>query len=197
MRHTPNEIWSEILEHLNDSAQQDVYLHQAVPLSLTADALKIAVPSAYTRARIEERFRTDIQRVLATLIGAQCVFTLTIDESVARGSEDRNAIESEDISDQVVDQNQVSVSEPATSLPQNQTGLNARYRFDTFVVDTPNRICHATALAVSENPGRDYNPSLFMGVSDWGKLTSCMQSAIGSQQTNLTRKFCTLHQKLS
>ena len=56
MRHTPNEIWSEILENLNDTAQQDVYLHQAVPLSLTADALKIAVPSAYTRARIEERF---------------------------------------------------------------------------------------------------------------------------------------------
>ena len=84
MRHTPNEIWSEILENLNDTAQQDVYLHQAVPLSLTADALKIAVPSAYTRARIEERFRTDIQRLLATLIGAQCVLTLTIDESVAR-----------------------------------------------------------------------------------------------------------------
>ena len=169
MRHTPNEIWSEILENLNDSAQQDVYLHQAVPLSLTADALKIAVPSAYTRARIEERFRTDIQRVLATLIGAQCVFTLTIDESVARGSEDPDVLESEEVSDQVVDQNQVSVSDLSTSVPQNQTGLNARYRFDTFVVDTPNRICHATALAVSENPGRDYNPLFIYGGVGLGK----------------------------
>ena len=168
MRHTPNEIWSEILENLNDSAQQDVYLHQAVPLSLTTDALKIAVPSAYTRARIEERFRTDIQRVLATLIGAQCVFTLTIDESMARGSEDPNANESGEISD-LVDQNEASVSEPSTSLPQNQTGLNARYRFDTFVVDTPNRICHATALAVSENPGRDYNPLFIYGGVGLGK----------------------------
>ncbi|MYB92739.1 chromosomal replication initiator protein DnaA [Candidatus Poribacteria bacterium] len=167
MRHTPNEIWSEILENLNDTAQQDVYLHQAVPLSLTADALKIAVPSAYTRARIEERFRTDIQRVLATLIGAQCVFTLTIDESVARGSEDPNAIDSEETSDQVIDQNQVSVSAPPS--PQNQTGLNSRYRFDTFVVDTPNRICHATALAVSENPGRDYNPLFIYGGVGLGK----------------------------
>ena len=168
MRHTPNEIWSEILDNLNDTAQQDVYLHQAVPLSLTADALKIAVPSAYTRARIEERFRTDIQRVLATLIGAQCVFTLTIDESVARGSETPNAIESEEISGQMVNQNEVSVSGPS-SVPQNQTGLNARYRFDTFVVDTPNRICHATALAVSENPGRDYNPLFIYGGVGLGK----------------------------
>ena len=168
MRHTPNEIWSEILENLNDTAQQDVYLHQAVPLSLTADALKIAVPSAYTHARIEERFRTDIQRLLATLIGAQCVFTLTIDESMARGSEDTNATESGEISD-LVDQNEASVSEPSTSSPQNQTGLNARYRFDTFVVDTPNRICHATALAVSENPGRDYNPLFIYGGVGLGK----------------------------
>ena len=121
MRHTPNEIWSEILENLNDTAQQDVYLHQAVPLSLTADALKIAVPSAYTRARIEERFRTDIQQVLATLIGAQCVLTLTIDESVAHGSEDSNLMEAKDISDQPLDQSEVSVSAPSTSLPQNQT----------------------------------------------------------------------------
>lgn len=183
MRHTPNEIWSEIIENLNDTAQQDVYLHQAVPLSLTADALKIAVPSAYTRARIEERFRTDIQRVLATLIGAQCVFTLTIDESVARGSKNSNAIESEETSDQ----NQGSVSEPSNAPPQNQTGLNSRYRFDTFVVDTPNRICHATALAVSENPGRDYNPLFIYGGVGLGKTH--LLHAIGNRlSTNQPHK---------
>lgn len=169
MRRTPNEIWSEILENLSDTAQQDVYLHQAVPLSLTADALKIAVPSAYTRTRIEERFRTEIQQILAALIGAQCVLTLTIDASVARGGEDPKGFKSEEPSDQRVDQNQVSVSEPATSLPQNQAGLNPRYRFDTFVVDTPNRICHATALAVSENPGSDYNPLFIYGGVGLGK----------------------------
>ena len=93
MRQTPNEIWSEILENLNDTARQDVYLHQAVPLSLTADALQVAVPSAYTRTRIEERFRADIQQMLATLIGAQCVLTLIIDESIARTSEDSHLID--------------------------------------------------------------------------------------------------------
>ena len=139
-----------------------MYLHQAVPLSLTADALKIAVPSAYTRARIEERFRTDIQRLLATLIGAQCVLTLTIDESVARASENPNTIETEDTADQPLDQNEASVSNPSAALPQNQTGLNPRYRFDTFVVDTPNRICHATALAVSENPGARLQSPLYL-----------------------------------
>ena len=173
MRQSPNEIWSEILEELKDIAHQDVYLHQAVPLSITAEALKIAVPSAYTRARIEERFRADIQRVLATLIGAQCVLTLTIDESVDKsitsGNSDPYETDSESISRQTLGQSERSVSTPRIPTLKNQTGLNPNYRFDTFVVDTPNRICHATALAVSENPGRDYNPLFIYGGVGLGK----------------------------
>ena len=88
MRHTPNEVWLEVLEKLSDTARQDVYLHQAVPLSVTTEALNIAVPSAYTRARIEERFRADIQRVLATIIGAQCALILTVDEATSEDSTD-------------------------------------------------------------------------------------------------------------
>ena len=163
MRQTPNEIWSEILENLNDTARQDVYLHQAVPLSVTADALNIAVPSAYTRARIEERFHADIQRVLATLIGAQCALILTIDNSMALSNEVPDKTEIEDKPDQSL------TNDTLTPLQQSQTGLNPNYQFDTFVVDTPNRICHATALAVSENPGRDYNPLFIYGGVGLGK----------------------------
>ena len=198
MRHSPNEIWSEILEELKDIAHQDVYLHQAVPLSVTAETLKIAVPSAYTRTRIEERFRADIQRVLATLIGAQCALTLIIDESASRRAHGDGApheIDSGDFPEQALGQNQTSVAPPTDPLPRNQTGLNSSYRFDTFVVDTPNRICHATALAVSENPGRDYNPLFIYGGSDWEKPTFCTQSAIDSQQHNPIRRSYTLPQK--
>ncbi len=163
MRQTPNEIWSEILKNLNDTAQQDVYLHQAVPLSVTADALNIAVPSAYTRARIEERFYADIQRVLATLIGAQCALILTIDNSMALSNEESNETKTEDNPDRSL------TNDTPTPLQQSQTGLNPNYQFDTFVVDTPNRICHATALAVSENPGRDYNPLFIYGGVGLGK----------------------------
>ena len=169
MRHTPNEIWIEILEKLSDTARQDVYLHQAVPLSITTDALNIAVPSAYTRARIEERFRADIQRVLATLIGAQCALILTVDEPTSESNEDFGATQDEENFNQVPDSQRRSGSRTSVASIQNETGLNPNYRFDRFIVGSSNMICHATALAVSESPGRDYNPLFIYGGVGLGK----------------------------
>ena len=169
MRHTPNEIWLEILEKLSDTARQDVYLHQAVPLSLTAEALNIAVPSAYTRARIEERFRADIQQVLATLIGAQCALILTVDEPVPESDEDLGEAQNEGNFDQLPDSRRASDTHAPVPPIQNETGLNPNYRFDRFIVGSSNMICHATALAVSENPGRDYNPLFIYGGVGLGK----------------------------
>ena len=169
MRHTPNEVWLEILERLSDTARQDVYLHQAVPLSITTDALNIAVPSAYTRARIEERFRVDIQRVLATLIGAQCALILTVDEPTSEGSEDFGGTQNEGNFNQLPNSRRTSNTHAPVPSVQNETGLNPSYRFDRFIVGSSNMICHATALAVSENPGRDYNPLFIYGGVGLGK----------------------------
>lgn len=158
MRHTPDEIWLEILETLNDTAKQDVYLHQAVPVALTPEALNIVVPSAYTLARIEERFRADIQRVLTTLVGGQCRLIFTVE---APASEAPESLEGPANS---------SLESGATDpLIQTDNGLNSAYRFDRFIVGSSNMICHATALAVSENPGRDYNPLFIYGGVGLGK----------------------------
>ena len=165
MRQNPNEIWLEILEKLSDVARQDVYLHQAVPLSITAEALNIAVPSVYTRARIEERFRSDIQRVLATLIGARCALILTVDESTSYQNEDPGKTQPKE----PINSSNTSVGNSPARPRQVQTGLNPNYRFDRFVVGSSNRVCHATALAVSENPGRDYNPLFIYGEVGLGK----------------------------
>jgi chromosomal replication initiator protein len=49
------------------------------------------------------------------------------------------------------------------------TGLNAKYTFEQFVIGTSNRFAHAAALAVAELPAQAYNPLFLHGPPGTGK----------------------------
>lgn len=65
----------------------------------------------------------------------------------------------------------------------HKAGLREDYTFDTFAVSTSNEMAHAAAVAVSQNPGKAYNPLFLYGGVGVGK-THLMQ-AIGN---NILRK---------
>ena len=61
---------------------------------------------------------------------------------------------------------------PAVDAAQSahpETSFNPRYRFEQFIIGETNRLAHAAALVVAENPGQAYNPLFLYAPPGLGK----------------------------
>lgn len=151
MRHTPDSLWSAILDALDESAHNDIYLRQVMPCTLSEESFNISVPSDYTQDEIEDRFLTDIKKVLTESVNPACKLKISVDTSLVKIPEsEKNNNNAEEI------------------FPETAR-LNPNYIFENFCVGQSNRICHATAVAASENPGGEYNPLFIYGGVGLGK----------------------------
>jgi len=64
----------------------------------------------------------------------------------------------------------LSVSSPIINkVAYENTNLNPKYTFDTFVVGSYNKLAHSAAQAVAEDPGHAYNPLFLYGGPGLGK----------------------------
>ena len=152
MRYTPDRIWLEILSDLGDASTEDVYLRQAKPRTLTEKELTVSVPNMVTQEQIENRFQSNINSLLGKHIGTNCRLKLIAAKPSARRSPDTP--------------DTAPKAAPATA-PENS--LNPKYTFDRFVVGPGNRVSQAAGIAVSENPGKIYNPLFIYGGVGLGK----------------------------
>jgi chromosomal replication initiator protein len=144
-------LWSRLVAAVASGlpAQDvEVWLERARPLRWADGRLTVEVPNSYYADWISENYLGDLEGAARDLIGPiEFVWTFPDDTTLDGPRED------------------VPASEPDS----RHSGVNATQTFDSFVIGECNKLCHAAAWAVSEQPAKIYNPLFMYGATGLGK----------------------------
>jgi chromosomal replication initiator protein len=161
----PKEIWETARSQLRLQMARGTYetwVRDTVCLAHEDGAFVIGVPNAYARDWLSLRLRPLIKRTVSSIVGQAVDVVFVVQPSPVVDEPGASAGPLLDLG-------------PAVGTPKEEarksegTNLHPRYTFENFIVGSSNRLAHATALSVAENPGRAYNPLFLYGDSGLGK----------------------------
>ena len=140
------DIWQKVLDIL---AQQltptamETWFFDCVPVELDDCRLVLSTTSEFKQEILQKRFSDRIKAALFDLFASDFDVLVLTEEDLLNDPPQKDG---------------------PNSLPEM-----AGYTFDHFIVGNSNRFAHAAAVAVSENPGKTYNPLFIYGNSGLGK----------------------------
>jgi len=165
-------IWQAALGELElqmTKATFNTWIKPTVAVSWDEDTFVLGAPNGYIKDWLENRLCTPIQRTLSGITGHE----LSIEFIVWTEEQEVEQVTSLPLLTSDPRPVSGSVGSAGTAgSPSNGNGhvsLNSRYTFETFVVGPSNRLAHAAALAVADNPAVAYNPLFLYGGVGLGK----------------------------
>jgi len=196
-------VWTRALGTLaaeDVGPQHRAFLQLTRPLALVEDTALLAAPNDFAKEVLEVRLRPLVTDVLSRELGRDVRIAVTVEPAP-----EPVVIEPEPALEPVVIEPEPAlVPNPAAttastapssndgfrpgsgspgSRVDNDSRLNPKYTFDTFVIGSSNRFAHAAAVAVAEAPAKAYNPLFIYGGSGLGKTH--LLHAIGHYASSL------------
>lgn len=183
---TPESAWKATLGELElqmTKATFNTWLKDARLLTCEENEFVVGVRNDYAKDWLENRLRDTILRTLSTIVNQPVTvrFVVWSDELITPAP---TVLHKKEKSQKIPPQNG-AVENNATSTSRGSIqglSLNSRFTFATFVVGQSNRLAHAAALSVAENPGQTYNPLFIYGGVGLGKTH--LLHAIGQKCIN-------------
>ena len=163
------EVWTRILDRARHELPEQTFrtwLEPTEPLALEGNTIIIGSPDQFAADWNESKHAELLTSLAPIALGHPLLVVFRVHEE----RKTRNQMD-------------LFVAPPANLFPpqqrQKQGGINTqlseRYTFDHFVVGKSNELAYAAAHAVSEAPGRVYNPLFLYGDTGLGK-THLMQA---------------------
>ena len=167
------QLWSRVIEEVAvDAPQHRAFLQLTKPLGLLqgngATNLLVAAPNAFAKDVLESRLRAIVGDVLTRELGEKTNIAVTVDETLESLNLPIPEVDIEFVLPKS-GTGRDDIPTPLITKGGEQSQLNPRYIFETFVIGASNRFAHAAAVAVAEAPAKAYNPLFIYGESGLGK----------------------------
>jgi chromosomal replication initiator protein len=192
----PDQLWQRVLADLQISLTAPVFktfLARTICLEITDHDVVIGCPNNVTIDQLNTKYRPQIEEAVQRISNRP----LNVKFSLHK---DQKSLSKAPLFDQLPDNLETtdrpesiqSASAPIFATPISQ--LNPSYTFDQFVVGKTNRVAHAAALAVTDNPGKNYNPFFLYGGTGVGKthLVQAIGNALIAKNPRTHVLYCSV-----
>lgn len=177
------EVWTRLLDRARRELPEQTFrtwLEPTEPLALEGDTIIVGSPDQFAADWNESKHAPLLTSLAPIALGHPLAVVFRVHEE----RKTRNQMD-------------LFVAPPpiATDQRQKQGGINAqlseRYTFDNFVIGKSNELAAAAAHAVSQAPGRVYNPLFLYGDTGLGKthLMQAVAHAVLERQPDIRITF--------